>query len=353
MMNLAAEQLQHLAGVFDVTRLAKDLSTALGDRVAGEYNAFIDAGCNVSRFLFGEARNQFVRRLAATDSALGAWMRCDNFKRVTGLFEQLLSLWRLACKDEAEGLIGHCVAVARKHGSESGSLESRSIVEPSQLHVLYEDNHLLAVAKPPGIATMGVPAGKLSLLDLAKAYVKEKYHKPGNVYLGIVSRLDAPVTGVLLIARTSKAAARLTEQFRLGTVEKVYWAVVEGTPDSPEGTCVDWMRKDERHRKMHIVAKGHAEAKEARLSYRTLQSVAAGTLLEVRLDTGRKHQIRLQLAHRGLPIIGDRKYGSTHSFDEGIALHSRYLRLQHPVLKTELALTAKLPRSWRIFGITT
>jgi 23S rRNA pseudouridine1911/1915/1917 synthase len=221
-----------------------------------------------------------------------------------------------------------------------------------KLHVLYEDNHLLAVAKPPGIATMGVPAGKPSLLDLAKEYVKEKYHKPGNVYLGIVSRLDAPVTGVLLIARTSKAAARLTEQFRQGTVEKVYWAVVEGTPDTPEGTCVDWVRKDERHRKMHIVAKGHAEAKEARLSYHTLQTVASGTLLEVRLDTGRKHQIRLQLAHRGLPIIGDRKYGSTLSFDEGIALHSRYLRLQHPVLKTELALIAKLPKGWRIFGIS-
>lgn len=220
-----------------------------------------------------------------------------------------------------------------------------------QLQVLYEDNHLLAVAKPPGIATMGVPAGKLSLLDVAKQYIKEKYAKPGNVYLGVVSRLDAPVTGVLLIARTSKAAARLTEQFRRGDVDKVYWAVVEGTPDAPEGTYVDWVRKDERHRKMHIAAKSNPEAKEARLSYRTLQAVPHGTLLEVRLETGRKHQIRLQLAHRNLPIIGDRKYGARRSFDEGIALHSRFLRLQHPVLKTELELTASLPTSWRPFGI--
>ncbi len=224
-------------------------------------------------------------------------------------------------------------------------------VKVPKLQVLYEDNHLLAVAKPPGIATMGVPAGKLSLLDVAKKYIKEKYDKPGNVYLGVVSRLDAPVTGVLLIARTSKAAARLTEQFRGGSVDKVYWAVVEGTPDSAEGTCVDWVRKDERHRKMHIAAKSNPEAKEARLSYRVLQAVSGGTLLEVRLETGRKHQIRLQLAHRGLPIVGDRKYGATRSFDDGIALHSRLLRFQHPVLKTDLELTAELPSSWRVFDI--
>ncbi|MBC8353966.1 MAG: RluA family pseudouridine synthase [Planctomycetes bacterium] len=220
------------------------------------------------------------------------------------------------------------------------------------MQVLYEDNHLLAVAKPPGIATMGVPAGKLSLLDVAKQYVKDKYDKPGNVYLGIVSRLDAPVTGVLLIARTSKAAGRLTEQFRNGTVDKVYWAVVEGTPEIPEDTCVDWVRKDERHRKMHIAAASNPQAKEARLSYRALQEVPGGTLLEVRLETGRKHQIRLQLAHRELPIVGDRKYGATRLFDEGIALHSRFIRFQHPVLKTEIELTAKVPNCWRVFGIT-
>lgn len=210
---------------------------------------------------------------------------------------------------------------------------------------------MLAVAKPPGIATMGVPADTLSLLDVAKQYIKQKYDKPGNVYLGCVSRLDAPVTGVLLIARTSKAAARLTEQFRSNKVDKVYWAVVEGTPDLLEGTCIDWVRKDERHRKMHIAASSNPEAKEARLSYRALQAVPDGTLLEVRLETGRKHQIRLQLAHRELPIVGDRKYGAKRSFAAGIALHSRYLRFQHPILKTDIELTAELPRTWNAFGI--
>lgn len=221
-----------------------------------------------------------------------------------------------------------------------------------KLKVLYEDNHLLAVAKPPGIATMGVPAGKLSLLDVAKEYIKQKYDKPGNVYLGIVSRLDAPVTGVLVMARTSKAAGRLTEQFRSGTVDKTYWAVVEGTPSFSEDTCVDWVRKDERHRKMHIAAASNPEAKEARLSYRVLQPVSSGTLLEVRLETGRKHQIRLQLSSRQLPIHGDRKYGASQTFKEGIALHSRFIRFQHPVLKTEIELTAELPNSWRGLGIT-
>jgi 23S rRNA pseudouridine1911/1915/1917 synthase len=221
-----------------------------------------------------------------------------------------------------------------------------------KLKVLYEDNHLLAIAKPPGIATMGVPAGTLSLLDVAKQYIKQKYDKPGNVYLGVVSRLDAPVTGVLLIARTSKAASRLTEQFRNKSVEKLYWAVVDGMPDAPEGTCVDWVRKDERHRKMHIATESSPNAKQARLSYRVLQAVCKGTLLEVRLETGRKHQIRLQLSHCDMPIIGDRKYGSMRSFPAGIALHSRFLRFQHPVLKTEIELTAELPSSWHSFGVS-
>jgi 23S rRNA pseudouridine1911/1915/1917 synthase len=220
-----------------------------------------------------------------------------------------------------------------------------------QLTILYEDNHLLAVAKPPGLATMGVPDGKPSLLAAAKQYLKVKYDKPGEVYLGIVSRLDAPVTGVILLARTSKAAARLTEQFRSGTVEKLYWAVVEEQPDRPAGDCVDWVRKDERHRRMHIAAATNPDAKEARLSYRTLKSVSGGTLLEVQLVTGRKHQIRLQLAHRGWPIVGDRKYGATTRLEEGIALHARQLNFVHPVQKTEISLTAEVPRSWRSLGV--
>jgi 23S rRNA pseudouridine1911/1915/1917 synthase len=215
-----------------------------------------------------------------------------------------------------------------------------------ELKILYEDNHLLAVSKPAGLATMGVPADKPSLLGLCKEYIKKRYDKPGNVYLGIVSRLDAPVTGVILLARTSKAAARLTDQFRGGDVKKLYWALVEGAPDPSTCDCQDWLRHDDRHRRMHVAAPSNPDAKEARLSYRTIRRVGNSSLLEVELQTGRKHQIRLQLAHRGWPILGDRKYGSRRAFRSGIALHARYLALQHPVGNERLEFTAALPKSW-------
>ena len=212
--------------------------------------------------------------------------------------------------------------------------------------VLYEDNHLLIVDKPAELPTMGVAPGKPSLLDAAKTYIGEKYDKPGNVYLGIVSRLDAPVTGVLVIARTSKAAKRLTEQYRNREVEKVYWALVSPPPEDPEGMCQDWVRKDERHRRMHVVAPSSPGAKEARLRYETLCERGERSLLQVALETGRKHQIRLQLGSRGFPVVGDRKYGSTMSFPHGIALHARRVRLIHPVKKTEVVVECPLPTSW-------
>lgn len=219
------------------------------------------------------------------------------------------------------------------------------------LHVLYEDNHLLVIDKPAGLPTMGVAAGKPSVLEAAREYIKRKYGKPGNVYLGVVSRLDAPVTGVLLIARTSKAAARLTEQFRARDVEKTYWAIVSGSPKPSAGELVDWLRKDERHRKMHIADQTAADAKQARLTYRVLSSKENLSLLEVQLDTGRKHQIRLQLAHHGHPVVGDRKYGSRVEFGAGIALHARQLVLVHPVRRTPLEIVAPLPPPWRRLGV--
>jgi 23S rRNA pseudouridine1911/1915/1917 synthase len=209
----------------------------------------------------------------------------------------------------------------------------------------------LVVVKPAMLATMGTSGERASLLDQAKAYIKAKYQKPGNVYLGVVSRLDAPVTGVLVIARTSKAASRLTEQFRARTVEKTYWAAVEGTPRPASGELLDYVRKDERHRKMHVANKGAADAKEARLTYRTLQPLAGGALLEVELDTGRKHQIRLQLAHAGHPILGDRKYGSRRPFPRGVALHARRLAFDHPTRGERLDFTAPPPDSWRGLGV--
>jgi 23S rRNA pseudouridine1911/1915/1917 synthase len=222
--------------------------------------------------------------------------------------------------------------------------------------ILFEDNHLLAVDKPAGIATMGVSPDRQSVLSMAQDYVKHKYHKPGNVYLGIVSRLDAPVSGVLLLARTSKAAARLNDQFRNREVEKVYWALVEGRIEPPAATLDDQLVHDDRHRRMHVAATDRTadrpDAKHARLHYRLLATfdgpapVRRVSLVEVTLDTGRKHQIRLQLAHRGHPILGDRKYGSRLAFPVGIALHARRLALQHPVQHVPLELVAPVPACW-------
>lgn len=219
------------------------------------------------------------------------------------------------------------------------------------LHVLYEDNHLLAVNKPSGLATQGVAAGETSLATLAKEYLKQKYRKPGNVYLGIVSRLDLLTSGVVLFARTSKAAARLSEQFRNRTVEKIYWAVVEGHVEPPEGQCIDWLLKNERAERMEVVPAGREAAQEARLSYRQLKLLGEKTLLEIALETGRKHQIRVQLASRSHPIVGDRKYGSRVSLADGIALHCRRLVAQHPTLHTPLQFVAPLPRAWKSWNI--
>lgn len=214
------------------------------------------------------------------------------------------------------------------------------------LDVLYEDNHLLVVNKPAMLPTMGVAADQPSLLAEAKEYIRHKYDKPGEVYLGVVSRLDAPVTGVLLIARTSKAAARLTEKFKHRDVQKSYWALVPGDVHPPSGQLVHYLRKDERHRQMHVTTVAAADAQRAELNYRVLRKCKGNTLLEIELLTGRKHQIRVQLADALAPILGDRKYGSQSPFPVGIALHSRRLVLTHPVRKTPLEIEAPLPPSW-------
>jgi 23S rRNA pseudouridine1911/1915/1917 synthase len=189
-----------------------------------------------------------------------------------------------------------------------------------------------------------------SLITVAKEYLRDKYDKPGNVYLGVVSRLDTPVTGVTLFARTSKAAARLTEQFREREVEKIYWAIVEGRLAPPAGECVDWLRKNEHHRRVQIASPITPGAQEARLTYEVLQEIERRSdysLLEIRLQTGRKHQIRVQFGHRGHPIVGDQKYGSRDPFAAGIALHARRLVIEHPTQRTPLAIEAPLPGSWR------
>jgi 23S rRNA pseudouridine1911/1915/1917 synthase len=218
------------------------------------------------------------------------------------------------------------------------------------LEVLYEDNHLLALNKPAMLPTMGVAADAPSLLTEAKEYIRRKYSKPGEVYLGIVSRLDAPVTGVVLIARTSKAAARLTEMFKRRDVEKTYWALVEGRVEPASGSLVHYLRKDERHRKVLVATANVADAQRAELNYRTLEFVKGITRLEIELLTGRKHQIRVQLADAFSPVVGDRKYGSRRPFPRGIALHSRRLAFEHPVKKSRVEIEAPLPAAWETFG---
>jgi 23S rRNA pseudouridine1911/1915/1917 synthase len=224
------------------------------------------------------------------------------------------------------------------------------------LKVLFEDNHLLAIAKPAGIATQGAALGLTSVVTLAKEYLRRKYRKSGNVYLGVVSRLDSPVSGVVLLARTSKAAARLNEQFRRRTVDKLYWAVVEGHLREPTGELLDLIAKDETAQRMTIArpaatgggkASSGVKPQEARLSYRRIKQFPQNSLLEIALETGRKHQIRVQLASRGHPIVGDRKYGSKQLFKGGIALHCRRIVVEHPVKKTRLEIVCPAPKSWK------
>jgi 23S rRNA pseudouridine1911/1915/1917 synthase len=215
------------------------------------------------------------------------------------------------------------------------------------LSVLYEDNHCLAVAKPAGWSSAHF-AGREETLDLAaKRYLKEKYHKPGNVFVGVVHRLDRPVSGVLLFARTSKAAARLALQFREGTVEKVYWAIVEGDVQRAAGTLEDWLRKDREIGRALVVEPRTAGARLALAHYQRRASRGGLTWLELRPQTGRRHQLRVQLAHHGYPIFGDAKYGSIHPFDGNIALHARSLTFLHPVRYEPITLTAELPQAWR------
>ncbi len=219
------------------------------------------------------------------------------------------------------------------------------------MEILYEDNHLLAVNKPAGLATMGVAADENSLVVLAKQYIKRRYRKPGNVYLGVVSRLDTATSGVVILARTSKAAARLTEQFRTRAVQKTYWAIVAGAIEPRAAELVDWVVKDEAQQRMAIARPEVSGAKEARLRYQLIKPVAGGSWLEIDLLTGRKHQIRLQLASRGFPVWGEWKYAQARPFGNGLALHARRLALEHPVSKTPLDLVAQLPAVWRSLGL--
>lgn len=219
-----------------------------------------------------------------------------------------------------------------------------------KLEVLFEDNHLLVVNKPAVLATMGVREDEPSLLAQCKSYIKRKYDKPGNVFLGVVSRLDSFVTGVIVFARTSKAAARLTKQFQTGSVDKKYWAIVTCDSVPPSGMLEDWLIKNDGRRRMETTSEKTNGAKQARLRFRRLDSLEkqAQHLLEVELLTGRKHQIRVQLSEHGMPIVGDRKYGCSAPFGNGIALHAYELAIDHPTSKSRMTFHCEPPNYWKM-----
>ena len=214
--------------------------------------------------------------------------------------------------------------------------------------ILYEDNHLLVVNKQAGEIVQGDRTGDECLAETLKAFVAQRDGKPGQVFMGIPHRLDRPVSGIVVFAKTSKALERLAAMFREGEVHKTYWALCCAAPSAPEGELEDWLVRNEKMNKSFIAKAGNREAKLARLRYRYLGPTERYYLIEVELLTGRHHQIRCQLAGMGCVIKGDLKYGAPRSNpDGGISLHSRHISLVHPVRKTPLELTAPLPSSWR------
>jgi 23S rRNA pseudouridine1911/1915/1917 synthase len=231
---------------------------------------------------------------------------------------------------------------------------------PDELHILFEDNHCIAAMKPAGLLTQGVPPGIPTLEAQVKAYIKDKYRKPGNVYLGVPHRLDRPVSGVVLFARNTKAAQRLTEQFRVRQVTKIYCGAVEGTVQPTAGVWEDWLRKIPDEARAEKVAPNAPDAKHAILNYQVMQAFEGGTLVEFQPVTGRMHQIRVQAALHGHPLLGDELYGSTRPFgpaaellrDRIIALHARRLTFLHPIRYEPITLTAPLPAAWTELGIT-
>ena len=226
------------------------------------------------------------------------------------------------------------------------------------MQILFEDNHCLAIAKPAPLLTQGVPPGIPTLESMAKAYLKERYGKLGKVYLGIPHRLDRPVSGVVLFARNTKAARRLAEQFQSRQVRKIYWAIVDRAADGSlppaQGIWEDWMIKIKEEARAECATPDTIGARMARLTFRTLRSFDDGALLEIELETGRMHQIRLQAATRGWPVRGDVLYGSRASFgpkaelprDRIIALHARSLTFLHPIRYEPIIVTAELPQAW-------
>ena len=222
-----------------------------------------------------------------------------------------------------------------------------------QPEILYEDNHIIIVNKRSSDLVQGDGTGDESLDNIVRGYIKEKYKKPGDVFLGVVHRLDRPVSGCVVYARTSKALSRLSELFRTRDVKKTYWAIVTDRPPAEEGVLSNWLKKNEQQNKSYVYDKEVKGSKLAELSYLVLARSEKYYLLEVDLRTGRHHQIRAQLAAAKCPIKGDLKYGAPRSNEGGgISLHSRKVTFMHPVKNEEVSVVAPLPvdRIWKLFA---
>ena len=218
------------------------------------------------------------------------------------------------------------------------------------MNVFYEDNHIIIVNKASGEIVQGDKTGDIPLSETVKQYIKEKYQKPGNVFLGVVHRLDRPVSGLVVFAKTSKALSRLNDMFRTGDVHKTYWAIVKRGDIAPEATLTDWLTRNERQNKSYAHPREVSGSKKAVLSYKVRSVSDNYMLLEVHLMTGRHHQIRCQLANMGCPIKGDLKYGSPRSNPDGsISLMSRRVEFVHPVSKETIVAEAPVPndRLWQ------
>ncbi|MDR2118183.1 MAG: RluA family pseudouridine synthase [Tannerellaceae bacterium] len=220
------------------------------------------------------------------------------------------------------------------------------------MDIIYEDNHILALNKACGQIVQGDKTGDTPLSESLKEYLKEKYQKPGNVFVGVAHRLDRPVSGVLLFAKTSKALSRLNEMFRLGKVKKTYWAMVKNPPPDDSGELIHWLVRNESQNKSYAYAEERPHCKQAVLHYTLTARSEHYCLLEIQLKTGRHHQIRAQLSAIGCPVKGDLKYGAERSNpDGGICLHARSVEFIHPVSKETVKIVAPPPPAFRIFSV--
>ena len=221
------------------------------------------------------------------------------------------------------------------------------------MKVVYEDNHIIIVNKESGEIVQGDKSGDQPLSEFVKAYIKQKYNKPGNVFLGVTHRLDRPVSGLVVFARTSKALARLNDMFRNGDIHKTYWAITQKCPEPSEGTLTHWITRNTQQNKSYAHDRQVPNSKQAILNYRLIGKTDNYHLLEIHLMTGRHHQIRCQLSHIGSPIKGDLKYGAKRSNPDGsISLHARRIEFVHPVTKETINVEAPLPTlpPWNAFG---